>query len=143
MHRNSPARRSTLATASRVATTHTRTVYATDLGAARPLSAPQRALVARNQRRIAVGHEERTPFGTLRCERVGNEVVVRLQRGRRLVGRALSLRGAGDGPYREAAFSVEVDEFVGTPWHELEYTSVWTVHGLRTRGREELTVDRR
>jgi hypothetical protein len=142
MHRNSAAR-SNLATASRVETTHTRSVYATDLSSARPLSREHRRRVAKNRRTIEVGHVEETPHGTLRCERQSDAVVVYLQKGKQRVGRTLMLLAAeGDGPFPEAVFSVEVDEFIGTPWHELEYTSLWTVEGLRKKGQMEATVDK-
>jgi hypothetical protein len=143
MPRNSAAPRSNLATASKVETTQTQSIYAADLGAPRPLSAAQRHRVASNARTIRVGHSEETPHGTLRCERRSDAVIVHLQKGKKRIGRVLMLlRADGDGPFPESAFSVEVDEFIGTPWHELEYTSLWTVHGLRTKGEMETTVDR-
>jgi hypothetical protein len=141
MPRNS-APLSTLATATRVKTIHAKTIYATDLCVPRPLSNEHGAKVTHNRRTIRVGHVEKTPHGVLRCERRGNAVAVVLRKGRNVVGRRLMLIGAaGDGPFPEAAFSVEVDEFIGTPWHELEYTSLWTVHGLRTKGQMEASVD--
>lgn len=145
MSQNGNPRRSTLATASRVETTHGKTIYATDLGPARPISRANRAHVFRNRRKISVGHVELTPFGVLRCTRRGDTVVVSLHRGkaRAQVGRSLILTNVGesDGPFRETDFSVEVSEFIGTPWHELDYTSLWTVHGLRTKGGMEASID--
>jgi hypothetical protein len=142
MPRNS-APPSSLASATRIETIHGKTIYATDLSAARPLSAGFRKRVAAKDRTIRVGHVEETKHGTLRCERESDAVVVVLRKGKKQVGRKLMLlRTDGSGPFPEAAFSVEVDEFIGTPWHELEYTSLWTVHGLRTKGEMEGTVDR-
>ena len=131
------------ATASRVETTHTKSIFATDLSEGRPVSAEHRRRLTKNLRTIWVGHREDTPFGTLRCLREGDDVVVSLSKRARLVGRRLILRGAASlkGPLREADFSVEVDEFIGTPWHEVEYTSLWTVHGLRTKGEMESQID--
>jgi hypothetical protein len=143
MRRNETAP-STLATASKVVTTHTRTIYATDLGAGRPLSKQFRARVAKNRRRIRIGHEEVTPFGTLRCLREGDDAVIELRQGKQRVGRRLVLPGAAQRAesFAESDFSVEVDEFIGTPWHEFESTSLWTVQGLRTKGKMEATIDR-
>src|SRR5262245_26147126 len=113
------------------------------MGAGRPLSVRHRDRVASNRRSIRVGHTEETPHGTLHCERRDDAVVVYLEKSGKRIGRALKLLGAkGNGPFPEAAFSVQVDEFIGTPWHELEYTSLWTVHGLRTKGEMEASVDR-
>ena len=142
MPRNS-APPSTLATATRIDTIDGKTIYATDLGAPRPLSARLRSRVAANRRTIRVGHVEQTPHGVLRCERCRDAVVITLRKGRKVIGRQLMLlRTDGNGPFPESAFSVEVDEFIGTPWHELEYTSLWTVHGLRRKGEMEASVDR-
>lgn len=41
----------------------------------------------------------------------------------------------------ESAFSVEVREFIGSPWHELDSVSLWTVRGLRAKGEAEAFVD--
>ncbi len=134
---------STLATATRVKTIHAKTIYATDMGFARPLSAEHRRRVADTRRTIRVGHVEQTPHGTLSCLRYSDAVVVELRKGKKLVGRALMLHGAkGNGPFPESSFSVQVDEFIGTPWHELDYTSLWTVKGLREKGTAELFIDK-
>lgn len=142
MRRNGRAVRSTVAAASRVETTHTKTIYATDLGLPRPLSPKHKARVAPNPRVIRVGHVEATPHGTLLCLREGDDVVVVLKKGKKQIGRRLMLRGARGRSFKEAAFSVEVDEFIGTPWHELEYTSLWTVQGLREKGQMEASIER-
>lgn len=142
MRRTGRALRSTVATASRVETTETKTFYATDLGPPRGLSAEHADKVAPNRRTIRVGHVEATSHGTLRCLRDGDDVVVVLKKGRKQVGRKLILQGARGSAFKEAAFSVEVDEFIGSPWHELEYTSLWTVQGLREKGQMEASIER-
>lgn len=142
-----PALAST-AGASRVPTLETTSLYATDLGGARPLSERLAPHVARTRRRITVGQEERLPHGTLRCFAKDGRVVVEVRRGRQRVGRALWVTPPSPSLLRpgarlpEAAFSVEVNEFIGSPWHELDYTSVWTVRGLRKNGEAEACVDR-
>lgn len=131
------------ASATGVATTHTRSVYAADVGAQSPLSATLAAKVVANDRTIRVGATERLSHGVLRCFVEGDRVCVEVRRGNARVGRRLSIRPAqpprrGDA-FPEAAFSVEVREFIGTPWHEIDAVSVWTVHGLRTSGQAELS----
>ena len=137
-----------IASASRVETHHSKSIYAADMGPPRPLRPEWDSKVEPNSRKIEVGSVEELPHGTLRCFRRRGKVVVELRKLGELVGRRLELTPSDpallqDGALiHEGAFSVEVDEFVGTPWHEDEYTSVWTVHGLRTRGEMELTVAR-
>lgn len=132
------------AAATALPVTHTKSIYAADMGAARPVSAERARRVHPNPRLIAIGSSEQTRHGRLVCERTGADaVVVKLLDGTKQVGRALMVRVRGPhAQVPEAAFSCEIDEFIGTPWHELSYTSVWTVHGLRTKGEAELTIDR-
>lgn len=139
-----PQKRS--ATASKLTTTHTKSIYAADTSEARPLSPANRRHVVVNERTIAVGAREATPYGVLTCRADGDALIVSLHRRGVLVGRelvywpedrALLRRGA---LVAESAFSIEVDEFLGTPWHEVDSTVFWTVHGLRTRGGLEASV---
>ncbi|MBL8921781.1 MAG: hypothetical protein JNJ54_23185 [Myxococcaceae bacterium] len=136
---SAPVRLSRTARATATPTLETKSLYATDRGESRPLSTSLRPLVKPNGRRITVGQVEQLPHGTLRCFAEGGRVVVEVKDGRTRVGRALSvaappsLRVEG-AELLEAVFSAEVDEFIGSPWHELEYVSLWTVHGLRTKG---------
>ena len=148
MNRKRAPRRIGAVSATRVPTLEAKTIYATDRSSARPLSSKLALRVFDNRALIRVGAVEQLPHGTLRCQLVGDRLVVSVEKGRRRVGRQLSLAPSSnvllvEGAFvPESAFSVEVDEFIGTPWHELEYTSVWTVHGLRLNGRMELSVDR-
>lgn len=146
MPRSRPTALAQTASASRVATTHTKTIYATDLGDAKPLSATLAAKVVPNERRVRVGASETLPHGVLTCFVERDRVCVEVRRGNRRVGRQLSIRPPrpptpGDS-FPEAAFSVEVREFIGTPWHELDSVSVWTVYGLRTNGAAEFNEER-
>ncbi|MFO0597895.1 MAG: hypothetical protein U0228_21515 [Myxococcaceae bacterium] len=134
------------ATATRIPTTHTRTVYATDRGVARPLSESSRRLVEHTGKRIRVGSTSATPWGELRCFAQSGCLVVELTRAGERVGRALIYRPTSAEALQhgalvpEAHFSVEVREFIGTPWHEDESLSLWTVHGLRSKGTAERFV---
>jgi hypothetical protein len=144
---SAPAALSRTARATATPTLETKSLYATDRSESRPLSAARRRLVAPNPRRIAVGQVERLPHGTLRCFAEGGRVTVEVRKGHERVGRALSIAAppglcVEGAELPEAAFSAEVDEFIGSPWHELEYVSLWTVHGLRTKGEAERFVDR-
>ncbi len=145
MPRNRAARPTASATA--VPTTDGKTIYATDLGPPRPLSNEHAGAVERSRRELRLGQVEVLPHGTLRCERDGSHVVVAVRKGGRLVGRELRLgpfppeRLVPGARFREADFTVEVREFIGTPWHELEYTSIWTVAGLRKDGEMERSID--
>lgn len=58
----------------------TKSLYATDQGAARPLSSRFASRVHRTTRRIAVGQEERLPHGVLRCFAKDGRVVVEVAR---------------------------------------------------------------
>ena len=40
----------------------------------------------------------------------------------------------------ETVFSVTFSEFQGTPWSEDDYTSIWTVRGLRKDGSAEVFI---
>ncbi len=134
--------------ASPLPTTKSRTVYATDTGPAHALSGEAARRAHPNEAWISVGSEEHLPHGTLRCEVRGDAVVVELTRAGRVIGRTLTLVPRDKALLRpgaripEAAFSAEVSEFIGTPWHEVDYSSVWTVHGLRKNGEMELSVER-
>jgi hypothetical protein len=133
-----------MATASKVATIDAKTIYATDLSEARPIAAEHRKRVQKNGRTIRVGHIEQTPHGTLRCVREGEAIVIKLEKNGALVGRALILpfpRNEKAGALRESDFSVQVSEFIGTPWHALDYLSFWTVQGLRTKGTMEASLE--
>lgn len=135
------------AAATTIATLETKSLYATDRSDSRPLAAANAKRVVPNPRTIAVGSVERLAHGELRCFAEGTRVVVELRRGRKRVGRALSIEAppalrVEGAEVPEAAFSAEVNEFIGSPWHELEYTSLWTVHGLREKGEAETFFDR-
>ncbi|MCC6335562.1 MAG: hypothetical protein IT380_16420 [Myxococcales bacterium] len=138
---------SSTAGASREPTTETKSLYAADMEAAEPLSARFRAHVKPSRRFIAVDSEERTPHGTLRCFARDERVVVEVRRGRALVGRALWVKPASPALLQPGAlipedgFAVEIPEFLGSPWHEDDYVSVWTVRGLREKGSAEAWVD--
>jgi hypothetical protein len=147
-----PARRAltalaSTATASVVPTIHGRSLYAADRGVGRPLSARFASHVVPTRTELIIGQLERLAHGVLRCFVRRGRVVVELRKGRRRVGRALSV--LPDDPSQlvtgarvpEDAFSTEVPEFIGSPWHELEYMSLWTVRGLREKGTAEVIVD--
>ncbi|MEW5740833.1 MAG: hypothetical protein AB1938_18080 [Myxococcota bacterium] len=133
--------------ASRTPTTETKSLYAADLGAASPLSARFRSYVRPSARFISVGAEERLPHGVLRCFAREGRVFVEVHRGRKLVGRTLWVKPENPQLLRpgallpEDAFSVEVREFLGSPWHEKDYVSLWTVRGLREKGEAEAFID--
>lgn len=130
-----------------VPTLETKSLYATDHGAARPLSPRFASRVKRSARRITVGQVERLPHGVLRCFAKAGRVVVEVRQGRKRVGRALWVTPSDAALLRDGArlpesvFSVEVREFIGSPWHELDYVSLWTVRGLRAKGEAETFVD--
>lgn len=145
--RGSLAELASTATATVAPTIHSRTLYAVDRGAARPLSTRFASRVAPTRRHLVIGQVEHLAHGVLRCFVRRGRVVVELRKARRLVGRALSVRPrdravlVNGARFPEAAFSVEVSEFIGSPWHELEYVSLWTVRGLREKGTAEVIVD--
>lgn len=134
------------ASASAIGTTQTTSLYAADLGPSEPLSATLRKRAKPNDRRIAIGHQERLPHGVLRCFIDGPRVCVEVRQGKKVVGRRLSIRPPleqlrfGE-PFPEDVFSAQVREFIGTPWHELDSISVWTVQGLREKGEAEFHLD--
>ena len=135
------------ARASHTTTLETTSLYAADMSDARPLSERFTRHAASSRRFITVGSEERGPHGVLRCFAKDGRVVVELRKGRKRVGRALwvapddaSLLEPG-ARVPEDAFSVEIRELIGSPWHELNYVAVWTVRGLREKGTAEAWVD--
>lgn len=134
------------AAATALGTTHTSSIYAADLGPSQPLSSELRRRAKGGTREITIGHSEVLAHGTLRCFIEGRRVCVEVRKGKKLVGRRLSIQPAlgqlrfGEA-FPETVFSAQVREFLGTPWHELDSISVWTVHGLRTNGEAEFHVD--
>jgi hypothetical protein len=144
MHRNRPTGS---VTASRVKTLETRSLYAADTGDPRPLRADWYSKIADDRREIHVGQREELPHGTLRCRARGRSIVVELRQGDEQVGRELIFRPKdasllqNGAAVPESIFNIEVREFIGSPWHEMDYVSIWTVHGLRRDGKAELFVD--
>lgn len=140
---------SSTAGATRLPTTESKSVYAADVGAPKPLSGGLRAHTKPSRRFIEVGSVERTPHGSLRCYAQEGRVIVELRRRKQRVGRALWVTPRDEALLKpgaripEDAFSVEIREFVGTPWRELDSVSVWTVRGLREKGEAEAFVQER
>ena len=134
---------------SKISAIHTKSIYANDMGMGGPVADKYRNRIRPNSLLIQVGYREKHPFGELRCYRRGNKVVVGVyKKDRTINGRELyftpddkSLLKKG-AKIPEAVFTVQVSEFIGTPWHEINRVSIWTVAGLRKNGECEFFKDK-
>jgi hypothetical protein len=116
--------------------------------ASRPIEQRHVPLLAPNRREIRVGWTEETRHGQLRCFLTAKTICVALFRGEKIQMRALHYVPADPALRKEGAripevvFGCAVREITCSPWHDgVEGDTLWTVHGLRTKGTLEQSAD--